>query len=198
MNYLAHILLSGEDMEIAVGNFMGDGVKGRIGERYPFKIRAGLYLHRYIDHMADTHEVNMRGRRELRSEFSHYSGVVLDMYHDHFLAKDWDKYCDQDIMDHLNEFYLVADRLIHEMPAREARFYQAARSGDWLRGYASLESMKQAFNGMSKRAEGRQVLAKAGEHLESHYPFFQSCFDEFFPLLVKECSAELERLLTSL
>ena len=54
MNYLAHILFSGEDKDIQLGNFIGDAVKGSY-DHYPERIREGIALHRRMDQYADGH-----------------------------------------------------------------------------------------------------------------------------------------------
>ena len=41
MNYLAHLALSGDDMEVAFGNFIGDGVKGAIPQDLPLPVQVG-------------------------------------------------------------------------------------------------------------------------------------------------------------
>ncbi len=39
MNYLAHILLSGDNPEIIIGNFMADSIKGKQYKIYPNKFK---------------------------------------------------------------------------------------------------------------------------------------------------------------
>ena len=53
MNFLFHMLLSGNDEQLLVGNFIGDFVKGPLQERFEPRIRQGVMLHRQIDSYAD-------------------------------------------------------------------------------------------------------------------------------------------------
>ena len=53
MNFLFHMLLSGNDEQLLVGNFMGDFVKGPLQERFEPRIRQGVMLHRKIDSYDD-------------------------------------------------------------------------------------------------------------------------------------------------
>ena len=57
MNYLAHIYLSGANRKVAVGNFIGDFVKGNSYDIYPLSFQKGILLHREIDHFTDTHPI---------------------------------------------------------------------------------------------------------------------------------------------
>ena len=91
MNFLAHAHLSGENDEILFGNFIADAVKGKQMEKYETDVQAGIRLHRQIDTFTDNHAVVRRSVNRVRSEYGRYSGVVMDIYYDHFLAKDWNQ-----------------------------------------------------------------------------------------------------------
>lgn len=195
LNYLAHILLSGSDMRVAVGNFIGDGVKGRIPETYSKEIYTGLRLHRFIDSMADTHPVNQVGRESMYPTFGHYAGVAQDMFHDHFLALHWDDYAELSIEVHLNSFYATADEHIAIFPEHQRQFLEGVRAGNWLINYRDVDGMGRAFGGLSKRIKRDNPLAQGGEYLKENYSSLESCFKSFFPLLLAESNQELERLL---
>ena len=57
MNYLAHIYLSGENQRIQLGNFMGDGIRGKDYLHFHEDIQLGVLLHRAIDSYTDMHPV---------------------------------------------------------------------------------------------------------------------------------------------
>ena len=84
MNFLAHVFLSGENLDLAIGNLIADQVKGKEIEFYPKGIQSGIILHRSIDKYTDTHPIVRECRKVLFSEYRHYSGVIVDMFFDHF------------------------------------------------------------------------------------------------------------------
>jgi len=88
LNYLAHIYFSDSCRQVAVGNFIGDFVKGRGYKSYPSGIRKGILLHREIDHFTDNHPVFQETVALLRPSFGRYSGIMADMYYDYLLASD--------------------------------------------------------------------------------------------------------------
>ena len=45
MNYLAHILLSGNNPDVMIGNFIADSIKGSKYNSYPLQIQKGILLH---------------------------------------------------------------------------------------------------------------------------------------------------------
>ena len=55
MNYLAHLLLAGDQPESVIGAMLGDFVRGRQAEQYSAGIRAGIRLHVRIDSFTDSH-----------------------------------------------------------------------------------------------------------------------------------------------
>ncbi len=90
MNFLAHLFLSGNNAEIMVGNFIGDFVRGKnFHEQYSPSIALGIELHREIDEFTDNHSVVLESKKRLRPKYRHYSPVIIDMFYDHVLAKNW-------------------------------------------------------------------------------------------------------------
>ena len=53
MNYLAHLMLAGDQPESVIGAMLGDFVRGRQAEQYS----AGIRLHVRIDSFTDSHPI---------------------------------------------------------------------------------------------------------------------------------------------
>ena len=107
MNFLAHIYLSGNNEKLMVGNFIGDFVKGNQLDSFEKEIKQGVQLHRAIDQYTDSHIVVSQSKDKLREKYRHYSGVIVDVYYDHFLSKNWSHYHAQDLKGFTEEFYVV-------------------------------------------------------------------------------------------
>jgi acyl carrier protein phosphodiesterase len=108
MNFLAHLYLSGNNDKIMVGNFMGDFVKGRSAlEQFEPEIIRGIELHRAIDEFTDSHAVVSASKDRLRPKYRHYSGVIVDVFYDHFLARNWSDYHDELLPDFADRAYGV-------------------------------------------------------------------------------------------
>ena len=86
MNFLAHIYLSGNNKEITIGNFIADGIRGKDYKKYPEAIQTGILLHRQIDTFTDAHKTVRQSTKRLHENYGHYSGVIVDILYDHFLA----------------------------------------------------------------------------------------------------------------
>ena len=78
MNYLAHIILSGDNLDLMYGNFISDAVKGNSFLNFSGDVRKGILLHRHIDHFTDTHPKFLKSKRR-------FYGKIDQAYH--FLDK---------------------------------------------------------------------------------------------------------------
>jgi acyl carrier protein phosphodiesterase len=92
MNFLAHIYLSGDNDLLKIGNFMADSIRGNQYLQYPDEIKKGILLHRFIDTFTDAHLIYRKSKHRLHEKYGHYSGVIMDIVYDHFLAKNWNHY----------------------------------------------------------------------------------------------------------
>ena len=89
MNYLAHLFLSGESTSILVGNFIGDAVRGNQFSTLDPNAQRGNSWHRVIDRFTDAHPVVRRSKQRAQAVTGRYASVVIDVFYDHFLARDW-------------------------------------------------------------------------------------------------------------
>src|SRR6187200_947443 len=105
MNFLAHTYLSGNNEKLMIGNFIADFVKGKKKDDYPDEIRKGIELHRFIDFYTDHHDIVMNSIRRVHPRQEKYSGVVVDILYDHFLAANFKEFSDTPLQDYSNNTY---------------------------------------------------------------------------------------------
>src|SRR5436190_2018651 len=160
MNYLAHLFLAQPTAESLIGNLAGDFVKGRLGDRFPPAIADGIRHHRRVDAFTDGHPSVAAFRRVLVPEHGHYARVISDMFMDHFLAVDFERWwsvrrssfvvgrANTEIVDErpttsderlnafLSRIYKMIDPYADELPGRLLYVYPRMRDGQWLQSYA--------------------------------------------------------------
>ena len=151
MNYLAHIILSGNNKELLYGNFIGDGVKGKAYLEYENDIRKGILLHRYIDYFTDNHPVYLKSKRRFYGKVNKLSGVVTDMLYDYLLWENWSNHYSISPSGFINEAYTVLDQREHEMPNKIRMMYYYMRKQDWLNWYSHLAGIEKAILALSSR-----------------------------------------------
>lgn len=183
MNYLAHMFLAGDDADSVIGNFIADHVKGEEINKYTKGIIAGIRMHRAVDEFTDNHPIVKLSIARLRPKFRKYSGVIVDMFYDHFLSADWNQYCKID----LDTFTAVRFEILLShteiMPHRAQYLLPFMIKNNWLKMYGTIEGLDRALTGMSKRTSFASQLEIASVELEKHYGRFKAEFEEFWPQL---------------
>ena len=193
MNYLIHFLLAGDDDELRLGNVLGDYVKGRV-ERFEHpditdRLRTGIQMHRTIDAFSDRHPAVHRSKRILSAEYGRLSGVIVDVFYDHVLARRWNEHHPRHLQDYTQEVYRTLRSNLHRLPAPVHPLIRSMSRGDWLQGYASQRGIERALQGMAQRRPVAAAIATAGRVLAEHFDRFSADFDEFLPEL-RMCCAE--------
>jgi acyl carrier protein phosphodiesterase len=184
MNFLAHVFLSGNDQQSMIGNFIADSVKGKEILTYSYEIQQGIKFHRFIDTYTDTHTIISEAKKIIAPYFGKYNAVVIDIYMDHFLAKDWNGYSNVPLVAFSQSVYSILETNKSILPDRLQEMLPYMIKQDWLSNYAYFHGMEQVFKGMSKRASFISHMEDATEILKIHYIEFQKCFDHFFPDLM--------------
>ena len=194
MNFLAHIYLSGNDDEIIIGNFMADAVKGRKYENYPDGIRKGILLHRAIDSYTDQHPTVKKSKSKLYEGYGHYSGVIVDILYDHFLAANWSEYHDQPLEDYVEAFYERLRSNFDTLPARYKRMMPYMVADNWLVKYATVDGIGVILSQMNRRTQQRSKMDQAIKELKFYYDDFEAEFRSYFAELIDYCRHKLQDL----
>ncbi|GAB1446929.1 MAG: acyl carrier protein phosphodiesterase [Cyclobacteriaceae bacterium] len=184
MNFLAHIYLSGNDPQLAIGNFIGDFVKaGSLVGRYEPQVIKGVALHRAIDEYTDSHEVVQKSKNRLRPKYRHYSGVIIDMFYDYYLAKNWDTFHKTSLPKFAEQFYLLLEENKEMLPEKALYMMPYMIQNNWLLNYRKKEGIHRALSGMSRRTSFDSKMDESIVELSKYDVQFENEFMEFFPQL---------------
>lgn len=180
MNFLAHIYLSGDDDEVIIGNFIADGIKGKKYEKFPPNIQKGILLHRAIDTFTDQHRIVKHSTARLHANYGHYSGVIVDILYDHFLAKNWQVYHKVPLAKFVDDFYELLRQNFAVLPVRIKRMMPYMISDNWLVSYATVEGISKILAQMNVRTKSISHMDRAVEELKIYYHLFEEEFTSFF------------------
>ena len=180
MNYLAHVSLSNENEGITIGNFIADGIKGKKYTKYPKEIQKGILLHRGIDSFTDFHPTVRLSTKRLHKNYGHYSGVIVDILYDHFLAKNWNKYHEQPLEEYIENFYELLRNSFDVLTPRIKRMMPYLISDNWLLSYATVEGISKILVQMNRRTNNISKMNFAVLELEEYYEEFENEFTSFF------------------
>lgn len=190
MNFLAHLYLSGSNVDIRLGNFIGDYVKGKDFGHYPEKVQKGIMLHRSIDSYTDQHIATRSCIELLRPGYGKYAGVVVDMLFDHVLANEWDRYSECELRSFTRSFYFQMVRKHSLLPARVKHFLPFMIQSNRLYSYRTYEGLKRAIEIMSSVSSLPDNSTYAIDTLKLNYEFISSQFNSFFPEIIDYVQVE--------
>lgn len=180
MNFLAHIYLSENKEFVTIGNFIADGIRGKQYKKFSKEIQIGILLHRQIDTFTDAHSIVRQSTKRLHENYSHYSGVIVDILYDHFLAKNWSQYSDVPLDLFVDEFYESLERNFVILPPRIQKMLPYMMADNWLLNYANIEGIQGVLNGMNRRTKNISGMDKATSELQTYYTEFEAEFTQFF------------------
>ncbi len=189
MNYLAHIYLSGDNDLMKIGNFMADGIRGHEHLMMNIDIQKGVVLHRQIDTFTDAHPIYRKSKHRLHSKYGHYSGVIMDILYDHFLAKNWNNYSDEKFEDYADNFYKILESNYDLLTHKTKNLLPYMMEQNWLVAYATIAGIEKILFQMDYRTKHRANMQEAVVELVEFYTEFEQEFTDFFEELKKFCQS---------
>lgn len=190
MNFLAHLYLSGDDPAILSGNFMGDFVKGVIGDGFPPMLKNGMLLHRRIDSFVHGHAMSRQSRLRLDPRYGLYRGVMLDLFYDHLLVVDWARFSAQDLASFLSRTREKVEEFRPWMPRRLVDLIPVIYE-QLFPSYRTVEGVGDALRRMSGRIRRDNPLWGSEMELIRHYDDLRRDFREFLPILKRYADQEI-------
>ena len=185
MNFLAHILLA-PDTESRVGALLGDFVTNSSEAEFGAVIHREILLHRKIDAFTDAHPVVLAAKSRFRPQTRRFAGILLDVYYDHLLARDWDRYCAQPLPAFVGHFYADSERFRSRFPPDFARAFTYMTAQDWLGSYREFEGVRITMQriGMRRPKFAAPLIEGLGDLANNEREFAES-FPAFFSELTQ-------------
>ncbi len=184
MNYLAHLYLAEDSPESLLGNLLGDFVKGQSIDAYCNEIKKGIQLHQRVDIYTDSHPVFRESKRLISPVNRRYAGILIDVFYDHFLAKNWLDYSSVSLKDFSSKVYEILKSNEAILPESLKRVLPNIIAKDLLMSYAEIQGIEAALQRLTLRLKRTNNLGSAWEELLTNYERFELDFYRFFPELV--------------
>ncbi len=186
MNYLAHLFLADPTPESLIGNLLGDFLKGIDKEQYSIAIQQGIALHRKVDVYTDSHPIVKEAKQLISVARRRFSGILIDIFYDHFLAKYWGNYSLVTLDRFSQKVYAVLSQHQLILPDRLRIAVPQMIQQDWLNKYQYMSGIELTLNRMAVRVRNKgYVLAGGIEELRSSYQELDWSFQKFFPELIE-------------
>ncbi len=163
---------------------MADGIHGKHFNHFPVDIQKGILLHRAIDTFTDAHPVFRQSTKRLHAKYHHYSGVIVDIFYDHFLAKNWSTYSDERLEDYSERFYQSLRDNYSILTPRTQGLMPYMINHNWLVSYQTIEGIGVILAKMDTRMKYESNMRFSITELELFYSEFENEFTVFFEDLI--------------
>lgn len=186
MNYLAHSLLSFNDEEILIGNFIADHVRLHQSKHLPERIQKGITIHRKIDMFTDSHPLFIKSKRHFYDGFERYSGVLMDIYFDYLLAKNFHRFSDIALPDYTQNLYAILKKNRVHLPESSQRFLDYVLQNNTFFEYSKMEGIELVLKHLSYRINHGVFLNESLPLFIENESKIEPDFFEFMNDLIEE------------
>ena len=177
MNFLAHAVLAERTPALLVGGVIGDWIKGGLPGCLPADLAQGVALHRAIDGFVETHPAFQRSRSRISPERRRYAGVLVDIFYDHVLARDWARFHPEMLPVYCQSVYRQIAARFDELPESAGFAMRLMAEEDWLQSYAEFAGMADVLRRMSQRARRPNPLLGGEAEFLADAPGFALDFE---------------------
>jgi acyl carrier protein phosphodiesterase len=189
VNYLAHAYFSNGNEGLLLGNFIADHLRGNHFEHFSKDIQKGIYLHRKIDQFTDEHPAFKQSKRIFYNGFERYSGVLVDIYFDHLLARDFSRYAKISLKEFTAKVYSVYQNNKTILPEHSSKFLSYVMTNNIYVAYSKIEGIEKVLFHLSHRIKHGVMLNTSIPLFLSHEREMQDHFEIFMKDAQKEFSS---------
>lgn len=191
MNYLAHIYLSDKNEKHMLGNLLGDFVNITDDIKFEKGIREGIFMHRKLDSFTDSHPIFLMSKSRVSSQNRRFAGLLIDMFYDHFLAKNWLTYSELTLEAYSTNFYKILEKYSSILPDKLIKVSHFMINENWLLSYREVTGIEKALERISKRLSvPDNTLADSINELYNSYADLEDDFNTFFPTAI-DCAHQI-------
>lgn len=173
---------------------MADGIRGNDYLKFPEDVKKGILLHRQIDTFTDSHPIYRQSKHRLHQKYGHYSGVIMDILYDHFLAKNWNEYSNEILEVYAESFYKLLQNNFKILTPKTQNLLPYMIDQNWLVSYATIVGIEKILFQMDYRTKHRAHMQEAIVELKEFYLEFENEFSLFFDAITKFSKEKLLNL----
>ena len=162
---------------------ISDFVKGKKKYEYPEEVQQGIALHREIDRFTDSHFATRQAKEIFRPAYGLYSGSIMDVVYDHYLALDENEFTDESLKLFTSGVYATLDRCTEYFPEKFGMMYPYMKAHDWLYHYRYVQGIQKSLGGLVRRAKYLEESDTAYLLFTNHYDQLKMLYKLFYPEL---------------
>lgn len=184
MNFLAHLVLSPKEKNFILGNLAADFLRGSEKKLLSESVQSGILMHQFVDRFTDTHLLVKASKGRLNNRFRLLSGVLIDVFYDHFLAKDFEQIANIALEEFCKYIYETLASNMAALPPRLQYFVPIMIRDNVLFSYRELEGIQATLVRINYRIKKKISIELALASFKDIYEFIENDFRNFFPDLI--------------
>ncbi len=170
-----------------VGGVIGDWIKGPLPGVLPDDLARGVALHRAIDGFAESQPAFRRSRSRVSADRRRYAGVLVDVFYDHLLARNWAAIHHRPLHEYCETVYRSIEDRLDELPASSRPALMLMAREDWLSSYVRIEGIADVLARMSRRARQPNPLEYGEQEFLADVDGYTSDFHEWLDDMKEFC-----------
>ena len=187
MNFVAHLILAGDDEDLQLGAMLGDFVRGKAAlNRFDAGIRSGIMLHRHIDAFTDTVPGVVGLRERFVAPYRRYAGIIIDLAFDHELVSHWGNYSEVSIHQFDQDLRNLLARHQSLLPPGLISFMRYADRRGLFASYRHEAEILRSLRGISRRLSRPNPLGRVDEIWPEIKPLVAAAFETAFRQIQSE------------
>ncbi|MFL5729897.1 MAG: ACP phosphodiesterase [Cytophagaceae bacterium] len=196
MNFLTHLFFSTDSVDNTRGLIIGNTAKENHLSKYNLDILKGIALDMQISNFSEDNPAFNNSRQRINSKYLAFSSFLVNIFYDHLLAKNWDKYSTVSMEEFSGKIYETITTHRNSFPYKIRKFAPEMVRNKWIEGIKSIEGTHQYINSISKNERFSKNLDQALFELTENYQDYRNDFEEYFAALRKFMEGEERRFRT--
>ena len=196
MNWLAHVFLSPCLFEDRLGNIIADLIKGKQRKSLSPIFDKGIECHLLIDSFTDRHPVFKQSKKRIIVEQKRYSGILIDVFYDHLLARNWHLYSQISLGEFTTEVYESFLNNLDKIPPTIVTNIKRIVDEDLLGSYYHIAGIEKTLIRIKRRLSTKHNhnfdVDQAMKQLQDDYSNFNQEFNLFFPEIIEHIEHNLD------
>lgn len=169
-----------------LGNFLSDFVNKSLENNFEHSIKRGIFMHRKLNGFTDSNLVFLESKKRISSLNRRFAGVLIDMFYDHFLSKNWCKYSSMPLEEYADNFYNMLKRFSYCLPDKLIARMPLMIEENWLVSYRKIDGIKKSLDRISWRfSKSKHPLLNPADELVRNYESLELDFKTFFPYTIE-------------
>jgi acyl carrier protein phosphodiesterase len=198
MEILLNAHFSCHNPETMVGSFLGGNYVNNHNNKFAPNIEHGQLISFSIDEFIENHPVCQKSLDLLSPRARKYNRIILRLYYDHLLAKNWDKYSDVDYNTFCNEILSVLKTQNHFFPYKPKRVANRIIKKNLVSKLGTINGLNEYVQDMTRYNSYNSSITESIGDLVKNYDSFNKDFETIFPEMEQAISYKTEKILLSL